>query len=307
MVVLITGGAGYIGTVLTKHLVKEESVKKIIVYDNFSRLNYNLFLGEKLPNHEKIQFIQGDILDLRKLKKVLEGVDVVCHLAARVTTPFANIDSHFFEQVNHWGTAELVSAIEESKVAKFLYLSSTSVYGASDDMVDEKVYPNPKTFYGMSKYRGEEQAKRLINKMSAYILRCANVYGFSRSMRFDAVINRFMFDAHFMKKISIHGNGKQYRAFIHVQLLMKVLIHLITKNDVPKGVYNVVDKNLQILDIVDDLKEIYPELEFIFINQHLQLRQMLVNPDSPLRRFIDYTNPKSLKEELIAFRERFSI
>ncbi len=307
MVVLITGGAGYIGTVLTKHLVKEDSVTKIIVYDNFSRLNYNLFLGEKLPNHEKIQFIQGDILDLRKLKKVLEGVDVVCHLAARVTTPFANIDSHFFEQVNHWGTAELVSAIEESKVEKFLYLSSTSVYGASDDMVDEKVYPNPKTFYGMSKYRGEEQAKRLLNKMSAYILRCANVYGFSRSMRFDAVINRFMFDAHFIKKISIHGNGKQYRAFIHVQLLMKVLVHIITKSDVPKGIYNVVDKNLQILDIVDELKEIYPELEFIFINQHLQLRQMLVNPDSPLRDFIDYSNSKSLKEELIAFKERFSM
>ncbi len=307
MVVLITGGAGYIGTVLTKNLVKEDSVSKIIVYDNLSRSNFNLFLGEKIPNNEKIQFIQGDILDLRKLKKVLEGVDAVCHLAARVTTPFANIDSHFYEQVNHWGTAELVSAIEESDIKKFIYASSSSVYGASDEMVDEKVNPNPKTIYGMSKYRGEEQAKRLISKLSAYILRCANVYGYSRSMRFDAVINRFMFDAHFMKKITIHGNGKQYRAFIQVQLLIKVLIHLITKNDVPKGVYNVVDKNLQILDIVDELKEIYPELEFIFINQHLQLRQMLVNPESPLRKYIDYTNPHSLKEELLDFKERFSI
>ena len=307
MVVLITGGAGYLGTVLTKHLVKEDAVNKIIVYDNFSRSNYNLFLGEKIPHNEKIQFIQGDILDLRKLKKILEGIDAVCHLAARVTTPFANIDSHFYEQVNHWGTAELVSAIEESKVKKFIYTSSTSVYGASDEMVDEKMYPNPKTFYGMSKYRGEEQAKRLLNKMPAYILRCANVYGFSRSMRFDAVINRFMFDAHFMKKISIHGNGKQHRAFIHVLLLVKVLIQLIVRNDIPKGIYNVVDRNLQILEIVDVLKEIYPELEFIFINQHLQLRQMLVNPNSALRKYIDYTNDQTLKDELLAFRERFSI
>jgi len=307
MIVLITGGAGYLGTVLTKNLVKEDSVSKIIVYDNLSRSNFNLFLGEKLPQHEKIQFIQGDILDLRKLKKVLKDVDVVCHLAARVTTPFANIDSHFFEQVNHWGTAELVSAIEESKVKKFLYTSSTSVYGSSDEMVDEKVYPNPKTFYGMSKYRAEEQVKRLLNKMPAYILRCANVYGFSRSMRFDAVINRFMFDAHFMKKISIHGNGKQHRAFINVNILVKALIHLITHDDVPKGIYNVVDRNLQILDIVDILKEIYPELEFIFINQHLQLRQMLVNPDSHLRKHIDYANQSTLKEELLDFKERFSI
>ncbi len=307
MVVLITGGAGYLGTVLTKNLVLEESVSKIIVYDNLSRLNYNLFLGEKLPQSDKIQFIQGDILDLRKLKKVLTGVDVVCHLAARVTTPFANIDSHFHEQVNHWGTAELVSAIEESNVKKFLYTSSTSVYGASDEMIDEKVYPSPKTYYGMSKHRGEEQAKRLLSKMPAYILRCANVYGYSRSMRFDAVINRFMFDAHFTKKISIHGNGKQHRAFISVQLLIKVLIHLITKGDVPTGVYNVVDKNMQILDVVDVLKEIYPELEFIFINQHLQLRQMLVNPESALRKYIQYENKQDLKEELLEFKSRFSI
>ena len=81
MVVLITGGAGYIGTVLTKNLVKEESVSKIIVYDNFSRSNYNLFLGERMPNSEKVKFINGDILDLRKLESILKNVDVVCHLA----------------------------------------------------------------------------------------------------------------------------------------------------------------------------------------------------------------------------------
>ena len=161
MKVLITGGAGYVGTVLTKNLVKIPEVEKIIVYDNLSRKNSNLFLGDRLPNSEKIELVVGDILDLRKLKMVLEGVDVVFHLAARVSTPFANVDADFHEQVNHWGTAELVSAVEASNVEKFIFTSSTSVYGASEDYIQETQAPDPKTFYGISKFRGEEHVKRL--------------------------------------------------------------------------------------------------------------------------------------------------
>lgn len=305
MNILLTGGAGYIGTVLAKNLHKSKHVDKVIIYDNLSRQNYNLFLGHFIENRENITFVNGDILDLRKLGKLLKEVDVVYHLAARVSTPFASVDPHFHEQVNHWGTAELVSAVEESNVSKFIYTSSTSVYGASDDYVNEESIPNPKTFYGISKLRGEDHVRRLMKKMDAYILRCANVYGYSSSMRFDAVINRFMFDANFTNKISIHGNGKQFRAFIHVNILVKVLIEILEK-EVPSGIYNVVDRNMQILDLVDIVKEIYPALEFIFINQHLDLRQMKVEADSLLRKYIDYQNPETLKEELLYFKERFS-
>lgn len=305
MKVLITGGAGYVGTVLTKNLVAHPEIEKIIVYDNLSRKNSNLFLGNRLPNAEKIELVVGDILDLRKLKKVLQDVDAVFHLAARVSTPFANVDADFHEQVNHWGTAELVSAIEESQVSKFVFTSSTSVYGASDDYIQENQPPDPKTFYGISKFRGEEHVKRLQRKRNAIILRCANVYGYSRSMRFDAVINRFMFDANFTKRIQIHGNGKQYRAFIHVNVLIKALIGCLF-NEVPSGIYNVIDKNLQILDVVDILKEIYPPLEFIFVNQHLDLRQMKIDRNSKLREYVDFENDLSLKEELIDFKKRFA-
>ncbi len=305
MKVLITGGAGYIGTVLTKHLVQYPEVNKIVIYDNLSRKNSNLFLGDRLPNAEKVELVVGDILDLRKLNKVLTGVDVVFHLAARVSTPFANVDADFHEQVNHWGTSELVSAVESSEVEKFIYTSSTSVYGGSSGIIGEEYDPDPKTFYGISKFRGEEHVRRLQKKRNALILRCANVYGFSRSMRFDAVINRFMFDANFMKRIQIHGNGKQHRAFVHVNTLVKSLIGCLF-NDVPSGIYNVVDKNMQILDIVDALKSIYPDLEFIFINQHLALRQMMVDPKSALRKYIDYENPLTLKDELLDFKKRFS-
>ena len=305
MKVLITGGAGYIGTVLTKHLVNYLEVDKIVIYDNLSRKNSNLFLGDRMPNAQKVELVNGDILDLRKLNKVLKDVDVVFHLAARVSTPFANVDADFHEQVNHWGTSELVSAVEESDVDKFIYTSSTSVYGESDSIIDENQGPDPKTFYGISKFRGEEHVRRLQKKRNALILRCANVYGYSRSMRFDAVINRFMFDANFSNRIQIHGNGKQHRAFIHVNTLIKSLIGCLF-HSVPSGTYNIVDKNLQILDIVDVLKEIYPELEFIFINQHLDLRQMKVDRYSKLREYVDFENQLSLKDELLGFKERFS-
>ncbi len=305
MNILITGGAGYIGTVLTKHLIKRSEVDKIIVFDNLSRKNYNLFIGERMMFEEKVQFVNGDILDLRKLTMLLKDIDLVYHLAARVTTPFGNADADLYEQVNHWGTAELVAAIEENDNTKLIYLSTTSVYGSSEEYITEKSIPIPKTFYGISKLRGEEHVKRLITHGRACILRCANVYGFSRSMRFDAVINKFMFDANFERRIQINGNGKQIRAFIHVNVLIRVLIDLMLQ-DIPKGIYNVVDRNLQIMEIVDVLKEIYPDLEFAFLNQHLSLRQLRVSTDSEMRKYINYDNNLTLLEELVDFKSRFS-
>ncbi len=305
MKVLITGGAGYVGTELTKTLVKCADVEDILVYDNLGRQNYNLFLGKRLERHEKVNFISGDILDSRKLRMVLEGVDVVYHLAARVTTPFANTDAHFHEQVNHWGTAEVVNAVEDSGVKKFIYASSTSVYGSSKDFLTEDTIPNAKTFYGISKLRGEEHVRRLLKKKQTYILRCGNVYGYSKSMRFDAVINKFMFEANFNNRISIHGNGKQSRSFISVGLLAEVMEKLII-TDVPGGTYNLVDKNYSILDIVDALKTLYPLLEFIFVNQHLSLRDLKVSPESKLRDYLNYVNNKDLKTELLEFKRRFS-
>ena len=130
---------------------KIDEVKEVIVYDNLSKAHYNFFLGNTYSNREKIKAIQGDILDSRQLKKIMKDVDVVIHLAAIVTTPFANTDPHFYEQVNHWGTAEVVYAAEESDLKKFIYLSSTSVYGASDSMSNEETTPAPSTFYGISK------------------------------------------------------------------------------------------------------------------------------------------------------------
>jgi UDP-glucose 4-epimerase len=305
MNVLVTGGAGYIGTELVKNLVDHPEVDRIVVYDNLSRGTYSFFLTGDLHKGDKVQFIKGELLDSRNLKKALEGIDVVYHLAAKVTTPFANTDAHNFEQVNHWGTAELIYALEELPVRKLIFASSASVYGSTSEEIDESVDPRPKTLYGISKLRAEEHVERLFDKMETVILRCGNVYGFSRSMRFDAVINRFAFDAHFSKRISIHGNGKQNRSFIHIDLIAKVMADLISVS-VPSGTYNLSDKNLSVLDIVDVFKTSYPDLEFIFINQHLNLREMKLKASEKLSSFLKIADSKSLDEEIADFKKNFS-
>lgn len=308
MNVLVTGGAGYIGAELVYKLSLQEEVSKVVVYDNLTRDNFNLFISNrnKIPNN-KVKFELGDILDSRKLRKVLRDIDVVYHIAARVDTPFSNIDSHAFEQVNNWGTAELVYAIEEVKsVKKVIYLSSTSVYGSSKKLVDENTVPNPRTFYSISKMRGEEHIKRLMNKgnIEASVVRCGNVYGYTPTIRFDAVINKFLFDANFNNRISIHGSGKQARSFIHVNKVVDALVGFL-KPEIPSDIYNLVDKTLEVLDLVDVMKELYPDLEFIFINQHLDLRELKVANSKKLAKYIDIPD-SDFKEELLDFKNRFS-
>jgi UDP-glucose 4-epimerase len=230
---------------------------------------------------------------------------VVYHLAARVTTPFANADAHMYEQINHWGTAELVYAAEESKVKTFIYTSSAGVYGSCERAVDESVAPNPKTFYAISKLRGEEHVRRLFDRMQTYVFRCGNVYGYSRSMRFDAVINKFVFDANFAKRITIHGDGSQSRSFIHIDLISRALAHAI-RADLKSGTYNLVERSIKVIDVVDELKQLVPELEFILINQHMKLSQLNIKENGEVNRKLGISNPQTLRTELEKFLQRFS-
>ena len=285
MNILITGGAGYIGAGLIAALSSKNVTDKIIVYDNLSRGNYSLFLGNKL--NARVEFIQGDILDNRSLKQAMEGIDVVYHLAAKVTTPFANLDPHIYEQINHWGTSEVVTAVEETQVEQLIYLSSTSVYGASDNLVNEQTRTNPATFYGTSKLRGEQHVSRLADNVKAVIIRAGNVYGLTPSMRFDSVINRFAFESNYLKRISIKGSGKQSRAFMHVDKISKVLADL-PFNEVPSGVYNLAQSNYSVLNLVGVFKEFE-------LDTNLELGKYLELPQT-----------NDLKTELEAFLKKFS-
>ncbi len=305
MKILITGGAGYIGTELAYLLATRKEVEKIFIYDNLSRNNYNAFIGVTKYFPGKVIFVEGDILDTRKIKKIISECDVVVHLAAKVSTPFSDQNPHLFEQINHWGTAELTYAIEAStNIKKLIYAGSVSVYGSSANEFNIHSPLNPRTFYGISKMRGEEHALRLNEKLPVYIMRLGNVYGYSKSMRFDAVINKFMFEANFKRKITIHGDGNQKRAFTHINYATAVLAQSVLTDKLPKGIFNVCEYNLSVNDIVDEIKLLYPDLEMIFVNQHMKLRGLAVESDARINVFNVEKN--ELKAALLPFKKEFT-
>jgi len=303
MKILLTGGAGYLGTALVEALAALDSVDQIVIYDNLSRSNPNLFISEPLVSG-KIRFVRGDILDTRRLSRELDGVDLIYHLAARVSTPFADADFHGLDQVNHWGCAELSYLLETRPVSRLVYLSSTSVYGASNESVGLEGIPEPKTAYGISKYRGEQMLQRLSAHLPVHTLRCANVYGYNKSMRFDAVINRLMFDAHFSGRLTIHGSGQQTRAFVHIESVVRCLLAVGLEGALP-GISNVVERQASVEQIATEISGLYPDLELLYIQQDMRLRNLNVEPD-PRLAALDLMDRRGLGEQLRDFRARFA-
>jgi UDP-glucose 4-epimerase len=304
MNILVTGGAGYIGTELIYRLVEVPNIKNIVIYDNLTRNNHNIFLGRSKLRSDKVRFVNADILDSRRLKREVDNADIVYHLAAKVTTPFADHSPHEFDQINNWGTSELTYLIENSNVSKFIYTSSLSVYGASHEALDVGSPLNPKTFYGISKMHAEEHLARLNNNIKVYTLRLGNVYGYSKSMRFDSVINKFVFEANFLNRIHIFGDGNQVRSFINIDRLSEILTR-IGFEDLTPGTYNVVENAFDINTIVDELKLLFQNLETVYVNQNMNMRSLNVEKDPRLSEFIN-TSQYTLRSDLEILKNRFT-
>ena len=302
MKIMITGGAGYIGNELVYRLSAEPSISDILVYDNLCKGNYNLFTGLRKVPGNNVRFIQADILDSRSLKSCMQGVDVVIHLAAKVETPFADQNAHDFEQTNHWGTAEVVYTAEEVGIQRLIYLSSQGVYGQGDVLNGEHP-PAPSTFYGLSKMRGEEHVLRLAEKIPAQVLRCANVYGYSKNLRFETLVNQMVFDAHFTNRVAIHGDPGHTMTHISLYRLVEVLARLI-KRDMPSGTFNLSHRRMATGELVESLRELYPSLETIFVDQHMPLNDLTIHCDERLEELLP--GDGTMVEDLVKFRELFT-
>lgn len=304
MKILITGGAGYIGYSLVKQLLEDvDQLHSITIYDNLSRRNYSFFTEAKF-DHKPVKLIQGDILDGRMLQQALEGIDCVVHLAAKVTTPFADSDAHSFDQVNHWGSAQLAFAIEKSSVNQVINLSSISIYGDYPNPVEETTPPNPQSFYGRSKLEGEKQLNVLNRNRKLFTLRSGNVYGYNPSYRIDAVVNKLLFQANFLGKITINGTGDQHRSFIHVDKVAHAIVRIIDGNIFP-GVYNLVEHNLSINEIGSAIQSVYPHLDIIHANFNIRMKDVLTFLPCPIWLQIPLPG-RSFEEELLDFKEHFS-
>lgn len=297
MVVLITGGAGYIGYEFVRSLHFRSDITEVRVYDNLSRPGHHFFIGS--PSLPKLRFIKADILDSYSLEKALVGVDIVYHFAAFVSQPYNHLQNLQYEQINRWGTLNLTRAIKASPtVKKLIYLSSTAVYGFGD-IASLQQEPLPTNAYGESKYHGEEYIEQMHAGCETYILRSANVFGYNPCARLDSVINAWVFSALTEGNISIYGSGDQKRAFVPMYQMMEDLLSYLEvepkKGSVDASILFCASLN----QIKDWLTEALPSLEFTYLNR---------NQSFPSQHFTAYPfqsqHKKPLNDHLKHMRER---
>jgi len=304
MKILLTGGLGYIGAAVALKLSPIKEIEKIVLYDNFLRKNYGLLTGQALFS-DKMSLIQGDILNEAKLEDALKDIDTVVHLAAVVGNPMLDTQSHYYDQINNYGTAQVVDLVKQHNVKCIIYLSSASIYGSQKDPFTIKNVPNPKTFYAKSKLEGEKHIRNLESKMDTFILRCGNVYGNSPAIRTETVINRFMFDANYFGKISVYGDGYQKRAFISIDNLAQTIKELIISGSHSSGTYHVLESNYSINEISEIIRDLYPGLNTYYINRDYEALNIELSTENSIF-YAESQGNVAIADQLAKFKRSFS-
>lgn len=279
-VVLVTGGAGYIGSRLIHDLALDPAFNDCLIriYDNLQRETYRSLLD--LPAQGRYQFIEGDILDSAGLSLAMRDVWAVVHLAAIVRTPLAFGPPGWVEQVNHWGTAAVGRAAAEAGVAHLVYTSSAAIYGPVEGVVgtadpsprpfDEEAVPRPLGPYAESKLRGERELRALqeARRLQVTILRLGSVFGWAPAVRFDAVANRLAYLAGVHRPLTVYGSGEQRRPLLHVADASRAIRFALLHADQMAGsVYNMVGENARVLDVVTALQTLQPAAQVRFTEQ----------------------------------------
>ncbi len=251
MEVLVTGGAGYIGSTLVRLLL--ERGHNVTVFDRL------LFGREPLSNVEgRIKIIEGDT---RKLEpSVLRGIEAVIDMAALSNDPSGELDKQKTYDINHKARARIARLAKEAGVRKYVLASSCSVYGASNDILDETSQVNPQTTYAEANILWENDALPLADKdFHVTVLRQATCYGFSYRMRFDLAINGMARGFFKDGKIPVMRDGNQWRPFVHVKDTSAAFIKVIEENSSKfnKEIFNVGanEQNYQILPLAQLVAE----------------------------------------------------
>jgi nucleoside-diphosphate-sugar epimerase len=255
-VVLVTGGAGYIGSVLVRELLKKG--EKVRVYDK-------LYFGDDALSDikDRIELIQGDVRQFDP--GVLDGVKAVMHLGSLSNDPTAEFDPKANHEINFEGTMRVAEACKKKGVKRFTFASSCAIIGFHvDEIADENFTPNPQSEYAQSKLDAENGLKSLVDdSFCPVIFRQATVYGFSPRMRYDLVVNTMTKDAYQKGEIFVYSAGEMWRPLVDVKDICRA--HILgagaSEDKVRGQIFNVVNKNYKILELAHRIRDGLNELK----------------------------------------------
>ena len=241
MKILIVGGAGYVGGGIVDLLSKENEVTVYdsLIYENSYRKN--------------VDFIFGDIRDYKKINNILDQYDAVIWLAALVGDGACAINPALTHEIN----SETVKNLAKNFKGKIVFLSTCSVYGAQEGVLDESSEVNPLSEYASSKLIAE----KYLADSDSIIFRLGTLFGigdkFSR-IRLDLVVNILTTKAYIDKKMSVFG-GEQWRPLLHVKDVANAIAH--TLDTQTNGVFNLHYKNFKIIEIANEIKNKISDVE----------------------------------------------
>lgn len=269
--ILLTGGAGYIGSVLCRQLL--EKGHKVRVLDNL------MYGGEPiidLLNHPDFEFVKGDIREEADVRKAMEGMEYVAHLAAIVGDPACAKQPELARSTNLEGSKLLYKIANEMKVRKFVFASTCSNYGKMDDpdkFVTEESRLAPVSLYAETKVAVEQflLSQPKDNNCKPTCLRFSTVYGLSQRPRFDLTVNEFAKELAMGRELVVFGE-QFWRPYCHVYDLARSVIAVIEApaDIVSFEVFNVGDtsENYQKKMIVDEVLKVIPDAKIKYVSKN---------------------------------------
>jgi len=243
MNILMTGGCGYIGTVLTEKLLADGHKLKVIDTQWF---------GNHLKAHPNLTVLKEDIRNIDDID--LNQIDTVLHLANIANDPAVELNPTLSWEVNVLAAQQLADKAVRNGVKHFVYASSGSVYGVKDEPhVTEDLTLVPISVYNKTKMVAERVLLSYRDKMQVHCIRPATVCGISPRMRLDVSVNMLTFQALKNNKITVFG-GNQTRPNIHIKDMVRVYQHFVNNSVIESGCYNAGFENISILDIAEMVK-----------------------------------------------------